>query len=119
MSYTEIPVFTLTMSPAGTNHSYHTSGGRWYKDGKVVTWEKENLIELKKITYRPDKVADFCVNIGFYFDNKRKNDIDGRIKAVLDILGKAGFYPDDSLITDLVVSKRYDKENPRIEVSVY
>lgn len=115
----DIPVFNLTMSPAGTNHSYHTSGGRWYKDGRVVAWEAENLLNLKKVKYRPAKTEDYCVNIGFYFDNKRKNDIDGRIKAVLDILGKAGFYADDSLIIDLIVSKRYDKEKPRIEVSVY
>lgn len=114
-----IPVINLTMSPAGTNHSYHTNGKRWYKDERITSWEKENLWLLKKVKYRPAKTEDFCVNIGFYFDNKRKNDIDGRIKAVLDILGKAGFYPDDSLVIDLIVSKRYDKEKPRIEVSVY
>lgn len=107
---------TLPIPPVSTNHGYHTSGGRWYKDKKLTDWEEECLWILKNHTKFIKE--EYSVVINFYFGNKRKNDIDGRIKPVLDLLQKAGFYPDDSLITELRVSKRYDKENPRLEVGV-
>lgn len=75
--------------------------------GKVKHIDKQNII----------------VTLRFYYQNlkeigKRKNDIDGRIKFCLDLLTKAGVYDDDSLVTDLVVQKRYDPENPRLEIGV-
>lgn len=109
-------IITLPIPPLSTNHGYHTSGGRWYKDKKLTGWEEECLWVLKK---EQKKVQEqYSVGIWFYFGNKRRNDIDGRIKPVLDLLQKAGFYLDDSLVTSLVVKKSYDKENPRVELIV-
>lgn len=109
-------LITLPLPPVSTNHGYHTSGGRWYKDKRLADWEEECLWLLKK---EEKKIQErYSVGIWFYFGNKRKNDIDGRIKPVLDLLQKADFYPDDSLVVDLEVHKRYDKENPRIEIGI-
>lgn len=109
------------MCPSSTNHTYHTSGGKWYKSASMVEWERDCLWllkgKVKKVKLSP--VNTLCVNICFFFGNKRKNDIDGRIKPVLDLLQKLGAYEDDSLITDLIVAKRFDKEKPRIEVDIY
>lgn len=107
---------TLPIPPLSTNHGYHTSYGRWYKDRKLVDWERECLLILDG--YTNDIHQEYAVDMWFFYGNKRKNDIDGRIKPVLDILQKAGFYKDDSLVTDLTVRKRYDKENPRLEIEM-
>jgi Holliday junction resolvase RusA-like endonuclease len=109
----------LPLPPLSTNHSYHTSNGRWYKDEQMTVWEDECLYKLKRVKKPFSPQSSYTVEIDFYFGNKRKNDIDGRIKGVLDMLGKAGFYPDDSLITRMIVSKQFDRENPRLEVLVY
>lgn len=58
------------------------------------------------------------IDLTYYFGNKRRNDIDGKIKSVLDLLEKAGAYENDSFITDLIVHKRYSKENPRLEIKL-
>jgi len=111
--------FTLPIPPLSTNHGYHTNQGRWYKDQKLVDWEAECLYLLKK--YKSDIYDDeaFIVKITFFFGNKRRNDIDGRIKPVLDILTKAKIYKDDSFVNDLIIKKRFNKENPRTEIEVF
>lgn len=107
---------TLPIPPMSTNHAYHTQQGRWYKDEKMIEWEKESLWKLKGNTFH---VTTWCaVSIQFSFGNKRKNDIDGRIKPILDLLEKAGVYKNDSMVTELHVYKDYDKENPRVVIQV-
>lgn len=105
------------MIPTGINHTYHTNHGKWYKDKKVKDWEEECLWILKKD--RSKVIVDFfIVSMWFYFNNKRKNDIDGRIKACLDLLERAKFIENDSQVTDLIIRKRFDKENSRIEIEL-
>lgn len=110
----------LDLPPTGTNHAYHTNNGRWYKDDKISVWEKAQLYKLKGVRKPPQAFPDeLTVSIGFFDKDKRRRDIDGRIKFVLDLLQKAGFYKDDCLITNLIVSKRYDRENSRLEICVF
>lgn len=112
-------LFTLPLPPTGTNHAYHTSRGRWYKDQRIVDWENECLMLLLGGVQKIDYTSILVVNIGFYFGDKRKHDIDGRIKFVLDLFEKAGAYGNDSEVTDLIVSKRFDKADPRMQVEIY
>ena len=87
-----------------------------------MDWETECLYLLMgKVKKIERDVA--TVTLKFYFGDlkemrRRRNDIDGRIKFCLDLLTKAGVYDDDSLVTDLIVQKRYDPENPRLEIGV-
>lgn len=46
-------------------------------------------------------------------------DVDAPLKAVLDAMETAGLYDDDCRAVELLARKRYDKDNPRIEVSVF
>lgn len=110
--------FILPLPPIGTNNAYHSGKGHWYKDSKVKEWEEECLWKLKKKVKLTDKEF-ITVNIGFYFGDHRRRDIDSLIKFTLDLGTKAGFYKDDSLITDLIVSKRIDSKKPRLEICVY
>ena len=103
------------MSPAGINHTYHTNQGKFYKDQRVKDWEEECLWILKK-AIKPLHITK--VSIYFIFNNLRKNDIDGRIKSVLDLLQKAGFYNDDSLVDELRVYKRYDSKKASIVIEL-
>lgn len=110
-------IYTLPLPPSGTNNAYHTSNGKWYKDRDIVLWERECLYMLRK---KVDLLTGgITVNIGFYFPDNRRRDIDGKIKFVLDLCQKAGFYVDDSEVVNLIVSKRIDKNNPRLEMEVY
>jgi Holliday junction resolvase RusA-like endonuclease len=113
--------FVLPLPPTGVNHMYHRSAhGGIFRDAKVKAWEEECIWKLKKEKrVEPDERGMLCVVIALYLGNKRKTDIDGRIKPVLDMLERAGIYENDVLVSDLIVSKHIDIENPRLEVEVY
>lgn len=107
-------MFNLPLPPTGVNHAYSTNKGRWFKVKKLHDWENKCLQYLyDKITPTSGSV---CLKIIFYDGDKRKRDIDGRIKSILDLFQKAGLYIDDSLVYHLEVFKNYDKENPRVEI---
>ncbi len=115
----ETLILTLPMPPSNINHMYNRgTNGRVWKNPEIAAWE---LLARTKIHTKAKlkKKATYCVNLGFYHDNKRKNDIDSKIKIVLDMLEHAGVYQNDSQVSDLVVAKRYDKERSRLEISVY
>lgn len=115
----EVYEFILPLPPKSTNSGYKTGRGNFYKDESIKEWESDCLWTLRGVFKKPIEKEMITVNIGFYFGNKRRNDIDGKIKYVLDLLQRAGAYTDDSLVTDLIVAKRFDKENPRLEVEIY
>ena len=57
------------------------------------------------------------VVIDTYHDNHRKNDWDNFHKLSMDSLTNI-VYEDDSQIEQAIVTKHYDKENPRIEIEI-
>ena len=61
--------------------------------------------------------SDVCLNVLFYFKDKRKRDIDSHLKALLDSMSGI-VYLDDSQVTELHVYKEIDVDNPRVEVSI-
>ena len=61
--------------------------------------------------------GDVCLNVLFYFKDKRKRDIDSHLKALLDSMSGI-VYKDDSQVNELHVYKQVDKENPRVEISI-
>lgn len=112
----------LTMPPFSTNNSYRRSKNlKLFKRKEIHEWEEFNLWKIKNQVKktRSSELGLLTVDLTFFYDNRRANDIDGRNKAVLDLLEKAGAYENDSFITDLFVHKRYDNENPRVEVQIY
>lgn len=57
------------------------------------------------------------VRVEYYHWSHTKRDIDNYAKLVLDSMSKIVFV-DDSQIKYLFLSKHYDKENPRVEISI-
>ena len=105
------------MPPSNVNHMYQrTRYGGVYKNPDIAKWELACRPAMKK--QKKQEKDSYSVSMSFYHDNKRKNDIDSKLKIVLDMLQREGVYPDDCLVTDLVVAKRYDKANPRLELEV-
>lgn len=57
------------------------------------------------------------VFIRLHFGTKRRQDIDNFNKILLDSLTGI-VWEDDSQIEEMIVSKLYDKKNPRIEIEI-
>ena len=89
---------------------YITKKGRIYKADieKILT---ESMIGKEILD------QDCNVDLIFYFNTKRKNDIDNYAKPILDFMSDIVF-TDDRLVIDLRIRKFYDKENPRILIKV-
>ncbi len=90
---------------------YITAKGRIYKE------------EIEKVLIKSmeDKqiINEECkIYIEFYFNNKRKNDIDNFVKPILDFMSDI-VYTDDRLVVDLHVKKFFDKNNPRILITCH
>lgn len=105
---------TITTPVPSVNSMYR--GRRFLtKDGKHTKVAISNEI-LTQRNFELSK-GTVAINVVFYFGNNRKNDIDTRLKALLDCCTGV-LYEDDSQITELHVFKEYDKENPRVEIQV-
>ena len=110
-------MITLYTKPVSVNQKYNIANGRnilskKYRDAKeALKWE------IKSQWHKEPLDEDVCLNIIFYFGNKRKNDIDNLLKCLLDS-AEGILFTDDSLVTELHCYKEYDKENPRVEVTV-
>ena len=63
-------------------------------------------------------IGDVKLEIKYFMKTKRKFDIDNGGKLAIDSLMDGGVIKDDSQITELHLFKNYDKENPRIELTI-
>ena len=61
--------------------------------------------------------GDVLINVKLYFGTKRKCDIDNFGKLLLDSLTGI-VWEDDSQIKKMIVEKFYDKNLPRIEITI-
>lgn len=89
-----------------------------YITAKGKEYKQKIEFELMKAMEDKEMIFDDCkVSISFFFNNKRKNDLDNFTKPVLDFCSDIVF-KDDRQIVNLHVKKFYDKERPRILINV-
>lgn len=111
----------LTGKPMSNNSIYKTMcrgnfPSRYLSaKGKAL---KEDYQWQAKIQWQCEPLqCPISVVINTYHDNHRKNDWDNFHKLSMDAL--TGIcYEDDSQIEQAIVTKHYDKENPRIEIEI-
>ena len=109
----------LTGSPISTNGLYRKRGAGYgmymTDDGKArkeqYTWEARSQWKGKPLE------DDVSVIVNLYFGTKAKHDIDNFTKILFDSLTGV-CWKDDSQINRMTINKRYDKEQPRIEITI-
>ena len=114
-------MITLTGKPISTNslYRYRCQGNfpRMYMTAKGKDLKEQYFYEAKSQWKKKPLEGDVTVNVILYFGDKRKHDIDNYNKLVLDSLTGIVYF-DDEQIQELNVIKQYDKENPRIEITI-
>lgn len=104
---------SIPLSPS-VNALYRHKGHFVYKTKEAKDWIKQCLPIIKKSgKYK----SPYELDLFFYYN--RDFDIDNRIKACLDLLQEAGTIDNDMNILALSAWKFKDKENPRVEISIY
>lgn len=112
---------TLTIPfPPSANHIWRAGNGRTYrsKEYKIflnnvcVAWLTTN-----RAGWRTDRF--YKVEIDLYPQDRRKFDVDNRIKPTLDALTNANVWNDDSQVVSVTATKREpDKRRPRAVVAI-
>lgn len=100
--------FKLKLPPTANHRLIPSKGGRLITSPKMRLWKAEakdfvasQVFEASKRTaIKGDRVA---VTIHLTWPDRRKRDIDGPIKPVLDALVAGGAIEDDDLIRELAV----------------
>lgn len=85
----------------------------------VKQWQTEALWQLKSAPTASQYPTG--ITMVFYYDNRRRHDLDNSASTVLDILVKAGVVEDDNVnYIDTVTLQYggYDKQNPRVEIYI-
>ncbi|HXU27407.1 MAG TPA: RusA family crossover junction endodeoxyribonuclease [Bacteroidia bacterium] len=75
---------------------------------KLFRWE--TLIEVKKLKIKPLN-GSVQLRILFVFKDKRKHDVDNRIKSLQDALQIAGLFADDVQVNNSNLAKMYKKSD--------
>jgi len=105
-------------SPISINHTYgQTRNGRRYLVPKGKVYKKKLAEKAQKLTSAPTK-ASCTMEITYYFGDKRRRDVTNYDKPILDAISGI-IYEDDCQVSDIVLRKRYDKENPRTEIKIW
>jgi len=102
---------TSLILPPTTNHTYGQRGHRRFMYKEAKDW-----LELATFLLKSHKGENpTSVTITYYL--KRERDVDGSQKIVLDALTHAGVVEDDKYIMELHLYKKFDKQNPRLEIT--
>lgn len=106
---------TFKTLPLTTNRLYATRGRIRF----LTSAAKANKAAMRRearAQYQGDPLTGpVAVRIVLWWPNRRKRDQDN-LKGLYDALSGI-LWEDDSLITDAFVSKRVDRDNPRVELS--
>ena len=84
------------------------------RDGRA--WKKKAL-QLVAMQRTQVVTGPVSITLTVYFKDLRR-DLDNTAKPVLDLLQAAGLYANDRQVTRLLMVRRVDKGNPRVEVQV-
>jgi crossover junction endodeoxyribonuclease RusA len=113
---------TIPLVPPGVNHYVkHTRKGRHYVTGEAKAFKEAVAVLLDNEVIG----KEFTVEAWIYLGAKAKGDTDGFGKLILDGLAEAGAFVSpkdkplsDAHVTDLILHKRRDVDNPRTEIEV-
>lgn len=99
----------LPMGPT-VNHYYDPSArsvGKKILSGHAQRYRRTVYYELRRLTKSPIRriPPPLRVEVELSFETKAKNDLDNRMKALLDSLCLAGMFKDDSEIDELIVRR--------------
>lgn len=111
---------TLDGLPPTVNHLYRTSRSSIrYKTSKGKEWQTCAAMIFRGAYGKPEPYAgDVMLDICFFVADRRRWDIDNRVKALLDALVMGGVLKDDRQVQSLHVQRKRVPETTQTFVMV-
>lgn len=114
--------FSLPVPPSVNAIYYNTRGG-----GRRLTYKAEDYIRITRALVNvaieeqhwkvPTKSTWLYIDMVYYFPDRRRRDASNCLKILLDAI-EGRVYQDDMYALPRIQSVEYDKENPRVEITV-
>ena len=98
--------------PPTVNHMHINARGRRFRSQECIDYQDYVIAEISR--YRTGEwpfSGRVSLTLIFTAPNKRRWDIDNRVKSIQDCLAMAGIIKDDSQIDSLWVVRRYGKKS--------
>ena len=94
----------LNLPPRLNGGYWGFHGHRRFLTKEAVAYKKH---VLETVESQPVRFGDarLSVTITFNFRDRRRNDLDGRIKSLLDSMTQAGLWDDDEQVDELIVRR--------------
>lgn len=108
--------FTLKLPPP-LNQMYHPYKGRMVLSYIAKNWARD--LSYFFMQQRPYAPWDNIIHVEMVIYLKFDRDIDSSTKLLFDTLEDCRIIKNDKYITKMTVEKRRDKDNPRLELSLY
>jgi len=108
--------------PPSKANSYKIRGNSLGKAQKVVEYEEAFRLQInaiRSIGLLPKETieGEFYLDLDVYYKDNR-SDLDNSAKVILDCLQANGVIRNDRNLTRLVMTKKVDKDHPRIEFTL-
>ena len=106
--------------PPSVNHMYAQVGTR-----KVLTKEYRAFIQEVGLMWKVAKPKNwskdgrFGLIVELTYNNKRRNDVDNRVKATQDALTRAGVWLDDSQVDAALAERMENVEGGKLRAAVW
>ena len=98
--------------PPSINHSHINAHGRRFRTKECRDFQAHIINELKLLwRNKPAFIGRAYLDLTLITNNKRRWDIDNRLKALQDCLTMAGVIKDDSQIDRIKIERLYQSEN--------
>lgn len=114
-------IIKSNIEPMSLNHIYKATcikgRTRMYLVPKARKYKEEFFYTAKPQTYGHFFTGDVKVTAICTFGTKRKKDISNCLKLELDALNQL-LWKDDSQVVELVIHKRYEKNNPGLILEI-
>lgn len=88
-----------------------------YTPKRIKSYEKKIEQVVQQFATQNFEDALLTVELWFYRENRIRTDCDNLAKPVMDAM-EGILFDNDNQVMDLNIRKRFDKQNPRIEVAI-
>ena len=114
--------FFLPSLPPSVNATYKSKKNGIYKDQSVLNWQRTNAWDLLAQSKKQGiNVIDYqvAVIVSLHVSNKKKQDLDNRLKSLFDTFEMSGVLKNDALIINILSHFDFNDKKDAVSIHIF